>query len=367
MSGSKAAASVAARFRLPGEIVVVEPHGRGHINDSYIVVVTADVGRRRYLLQRINDHVFRQPAEVMQNIQRVTTHITNHPSASEQQKSLVLVPANDGRPFYTDYCGGYWRMYPFIERTRVFETVGAPAIAEQAGRAFGRFQVLLADLPAPPLEETLPGFHDTGNRASAFREAIAADTQRRVAAVRTEVAFVEQRSGECGRLADLLWKGALPERVVHNDAKISNVLFDAEGDVAVCIVDLDTVMPGLAVHDFGDMVRSMTCRAAEDEPDLSCVRVDLELFEALARGYVLETRSVLTDRELDELVHAGWQITLEQGVRFLMDYVQGDVYYKTQRSEHNLERARTQFKLVESLEAHERELNEIVQRVRCEG
>ena len=276
---------------------------------------------------------------------------------------LTLVPTHAGEPYHRDVDGSYWRLYPFIESTRVHEVVETAEQAREAGRAFGAFQRLLADLPGPRLHETIPDFHNTPLRFEALERAVQADACNRAAAAKAEIEFAARHRVLAGLLLDAHRRREIPERVVHNDAKISNVLFDQTTGEALCVTDLDTVMPGVALYDFGDMVRSMTCAAAEDETDLSKVEVRMPLFEALARGYLETAGAFLTPAERRQLVFAGKLITLEQGVRFLADFLNGDTYYKTQRPDHNLDRCRSQFKLLESIEQHEALMNRFVESV----
>lgn len=355
----------AAHFAVDGELTAAEPLGSGHINDSYLLTYRRAGASVRFLLQRVNDAVFPEPALLMDNIQRVTAHIARRLAwqgvADVGRRVLMLSPTHDGRPFYRDSGGSYWRLYRFIERAQVYEAVAKPAQAEQAGRVFGAFQRLLADLAAPRLHETIPDFHNTPLRLDVLERAVQADPCNRAAAARAEIEFAVGHRATANVLLGLQQAGEIPERIVHNDAKITNVLFDATTDEALCVVDLDTVMPGLALYDFGDMVRSMTCTAAEDETDLAKVEVQMPLFEALARGYLESAGAFLKPVERDQLVFAGRLITLEQGVRFLTDFLEGDTYYKTQRPEHNLDRCRTQFKLVESITRLETQMNRFVE------
>jgi Ser/Thr protein kinase RdoA (MazF antagonist) len=379
LRGEEVVRSVAARFAVPGELLAVAPFGSGHINDSYrLTYRPAQSGRsglgrgstdrderaQRYLLQRINTAVFRRPAKLMENIQRVTVHIVRRLRSQGlpdvERRVLTLIPARDGAPFCRDEGGGWWRLYRLLEGTHTFEAVKTPAHAEAAGRAYGEFQGLLIDLPSPRLHETIPNFHNTPLRYAALERAIAVNVARRVTQAKPEIDFLMDRRQLAGALVDLQRAGKIPERIVHNDAKISNVLMDAGTGAALCVVDLDTVMPGLSLYDFGDMVRSMTCTAAEDESDLTKVAVQVRLFEALVRGYLGVARTFLSATEVAQLVTAGKLITLEQGVRFLTDYLRGDTYYKTHRPGHNLDRTRTQLKLVESIERNEPALREIV-------
>lgn len=357
----------AAHFAVGGELIAAEPFGSGHINDSYLLTYRRAGARVRFLLQRINDAVFPEPALVMDNIQRVTAHIAQRLASQGVRdvgrRVLMLSPTHDGKPFHRDSVGCYWRLYRFIEDTRVYAAVASPAQAEQAGRAFGAFQRLLADLAGPRLHETIPNFHNTPLRLDALERAVQADPCNRAAAARAEIEFAVSHRAAAGVLLDLQQAGRIPERIVHNDAKITNVLFDATTGEGLCVVDLDTVMPGLALYDFGDMLRSMTCTAAEDETDLTTVEVQMRLFEALARGYLESAGVFLTPTERDQLVFAGELITLEQGVRFLTDFLKGDTYYKTQRPEHNLNRCRTQFKLVESITRLEAQMDRFIERL----
>jgi Ser/Thr protein kinase RdoA (MazF antagonist) len=359
-----AAAAVAGQFELSGAVVDCVPFSGGHINDSFIVTCGAGTGVRRYLLQRINAAIFHEPPRVMANIVRVTAHLAARLRAAgvPDVSRRVLTPraTRDGVPYVRDAQGAYWRLYPFIEGTRAHLAVRTPAQAQCAGQAFGEFLRLLADFPAAELHETIPAFHDTPRRLAVLEEAIAADPCGRGAGVRREIEFILARRRLTATLVDLLGTGQVPVRVVHNDAKLSNVLLDATTGAGLCVVDLDTVMPGTALFDFGDMVRSMTCLAAEDEPDAARVHLDRELFAALARGYLAAAGRTLTPAERANLVAAGQVITLEQAIRFLADYLSGDTYYRVARPGHNLDRARTQLALLADLERLAPELERCV-------
>ncbi|HUU97611.1 MAG TPA: aminoglycoside phosphotransferase family protein [Phycisphaerae bacterium] len=357
-------ADIASRFAVTGKLIAADPFTGGHINDSHLLTYRRAGGAVRFLLQRINDAVFPKPALVMDNIQRVTAHIADRLKAQGvadiHRRVLTLVLTREGGAYHRDAVGGHWRLYHFIEGTRVYEAVETPRQAEFAGRAFGAFQCLLADFAGPRLHETIPDFHNTPLRCEALDRAVQTDSYNRVSAARAEIDTADRYRPLAGVLLDLHGAGEIPERIAHNDAKISNVLFDRTTGAALCVTDLDTVMPGLALNDFGDMVRSMTCAAAEDETDLSKVEVQMPLFEALARGYLEAAGEFLTPAEREHLVLAGKLITLEQGVRFLTDFLTGDTYYKTQRPKHNLDRCRTQFRLVESIDRHEALMNRFV-------
>ena len=355
---------IASRFAVAGELVAADAFSGGHINDSHLLTYQRAGRTVRFLLQRINDTAFPKPALVMDNIQRVTAHIaealTSQGVRDIGRRVLTLVPTHEREPYYRDSGGSYWRLYPFIEGTHVHEAVETTEQAGQAGRAFGTFQRLLADLPDPRLHETIPDFHNTPLRFETLERAAQTDACNRAAAAKAEIEFAARHRVLAGVLLDLQQRGEIPGRIVHNDAKISNVLFDRTTGEGLCVTDLDTVMPGLVLYDFGDMVRSMTCTAAEDEVDLSKVEVQMPLFEALARGYLDAAGEFLTPAERERLVFAGRLITLEQGVRFLADFLNADTYYKTQRPGHNLDRCRTQFKLVESITRHEARMNQFI-------
>jgi Ser/Thr protein kinase RdoA (MazF antagonist) len=339
---------VARQFAIRGDYVSAEPYGSGHINDTFCVVFDQAGTRVRYLFQRINHHIFKQPVALMENIQRVTTHlghaIAHEPDAS--RRVLSLIPSRDGQPFHRDDSGFYWRVYLFIEKARTYDAVQSPAQAFAAARAFGRFQQLLADLPAPRLHDTIPDFHHTPKRFAALQQAMAQDAVNRAASAKAEIDFALRHQP----LTRVLLDAHLPERVTHNDTKLNNVMLDETTGEGVCVIDLDTVMPGLALYDFGDMVRTTTSPAKEDERDLSKVIMQFPMFEALVKGYLSTASAFLTRDEKQFLALSGQVITFEIGLRFLTDYLAGDTYFKVQREDHNLDRCRTQFKLVESLQ-----------------
>lgn len=356
---------IAACFDTEDRIEGVADFDGGHIHDSYLVTCGQGHPAIRYLLQRINDAVFRNPVQVMENITRVTRHVAASLKAggADQVGRLVLtvVPTRTGNAFYHAPGDGYWRMYRFIEGTQTHQAAATPRQAHQAARAIGDLQNMLNSLPEPALHETIPDFHNTPLRYEQLERAVREDRHRRLARAGQEVEFAAEHKTFAGLLVELQQKGELPVRTVHNDAKISNVLFDADTDRAICVVDLDTIMPGLSLNDFGDMVRTMITTAREDEADLSRVELNLPLFEGLAGGYVQATAPFLTPCERAFLVASGQIITLEQGVRFLSDYLSGDSYYKTSRPEHNLDRCRNQFQLYRSLRAHESEMCRFVE------
>ena len=351
LNGKQNVGAAARAFAIKGDFAGAAPYGSGHINDSYCAVFHRNGARSHYLLQRINHHVFKNPATLMENIERVTAHLAAHLSRhpDRDRRVLTLIATRSGGVMHIDGDGNYWRAYGFIHGAKTYDSVESARQAFQAARAFGEFQRLLADLPAPRLHDTIPDFHYTPKRFAALEQAIAADVAGRVALAGPEIEFALTRKP----LARALVEMGLPERVTHNDTKINNVLLDDATGEGTCVIDLDTVMPGLAAYDFGDMVRTATCPAPEDEQDLSKVHMQFPLFEALARGYMSTAGGFLTPQEKESLAIAGKLITFEISIRFLTDYLNGDTYFKVHRQGHNLERSRSQFKLLESLEEQE--------------
>ncbi len=351
--------AIAGHFQIAGAFVEAAPYGSGHINDTYCVVFRQGSARVRYIFQRINHHIFKQPAALMENIQRVTTHLAAKigDEADARRRVLTLMPTRAGAACHCDADGNHWRCYLFIEQARTFAAVESAAQACEAAKAFGQFQKLLSDLPAPRLHDTIPDFHHTPKRFAALEQAIAADVANRAAAAKPEIEFALRHQDICHVLLD----ANLPERVTHNDTKFNNVMLDDVTGEGICVIDLDTVMPGLALYDFGDMVRTTTSPAKEDERDLSKVTMQLPMFAALARGYLSAANEFLTPAERTFLPFSGKLITLEIGLRFLTDHLAGDVYFKVHRDGHNLDRSRTQFKLVESIEQQEAAMNKLME------
>ncbi|HNS22597.1 MAG TPA: aminoglycoside phosphotransferase family protein [Sedimentisphaerales bacterium] len=358
-------ASIARHFDLAGKPDAIVPITAGHINDTYVVTTNARAKTIRYVLQRINHYVFKEPAQVMTNVLRVTEHIRSKVSRTNPRlasRQLTVIPSDDAPGWYRDSAGNFWRMYNFVENAITYDTPESPELAREAARMFGWFQSVLTDLPGPPLHETIPGFHDTPRRLRYFQQVLAEDTCNRAGEAAAEIEFVLERAALCDVLPNLVAKGELPVRIAHNDTKINNVLLDKDTGQGVCVIDLDTVMPGLSAHDFGDLVRTAACPAAEDEQGLSKVTVDLSLFDALAQGFAQETGRFLTPVEKSHMVFGGLLITFEQMIRFLTDHLAGDVYYKVHHEGHNLDRTRTQMKLVQSIIEQEETLNGLVER-----
>jgi Ser/Thr protein kinase RdoA (MazF antagonist) len=341
-------------FQFEGDFLDAFPCGNGHINDTYEVrLQRADGLPRRYILQRINHHVFRDPPGLMHNIEAVTSHLRKKvvgAGGDPERETLNLIPTVDGETLHTTPDGDYWRAYVFIEGAQTYEVVQGPEFVYNAAQAFGKFQRLVGDFPARQLHETIPGFHDTGARFQAFIESVERDARNRAQSAAAEIQFAEARAEHTSVLVDLLEQGDLPQRLTHNDTKFNNVMFDNETGKGVCVIDLDTVMPGLSLYDFGDAVRSGANTAAEDERDLSKVSFDLGVFEQYLHGYLDSADDFLTPLEVAHLPFAARLMTFECGLRFLTDYLDGDVYFKTDRPRHNLDRCRTQFKMLHDME-----------------
>ncbi|MHC4472172.1 MAG: phosphotransferase enzyme family protein [Planctomycetota bacterium] len=358
--------AVIREFDVPGDLVASERWGSGHINDSYRVAVREGDRERGLLLQRVNDRVFPDPVAVTENIGRVTEHLRAKLEAAGRgdldRRVLRLVPTRDGGLCRRDAEGGYWRAYRFIDGARTHDVVTSPGMAREAARAFGEFQRDLAALPGPRLSETIPGFHGAPERFAALVRAVEEDSAGRVAGARDEIALALAREEMTGVLLDAHRAGEMPERVTHNDTKINNVLFDSETGEGLCVIDLDTVMPGLSLHDFGDLVRTCVTDAAEDERDLERVRARPDLFAALVEGYLAAVGDLLTATERGLLLFSGKLMTFLIGIRFLTDHLSGDTYFRTHREGHNLERCRAQLRLLGSLEAQEADFVKIAAR-----
>lgn len=351
---------ITRQFELGGEFVTAAPYGGGHINDTYCAEFNQRGSPIRYIVQRINHVIFKNVPALMENIQRVTEHLSRKLAGQPElsRRVLTLIPTRAGQPYHRDADGNFWRVYVFIEKAKTFDAVQSAHQAFQAAKAFGQFQKLLADLPAPRLHDTIPDFHHTPKRFAALEKAMEADVANRAQLAKAEIAFAMKRAAECG----ILMGAGLPERVTHNDTKFNNVMLDDATQEGICVIDLDTVMPGLALFDFGDMVRTTTSPATEDERDLSKVTMQYSMFEALARGY-LSSADFLTAAEKNLLPISGKIITLEIGVRFLADFLAGDTYFKVHRENHNLDRCRAQFKLAQSIEEQEPALNKLVETI----
>jgi len=359
---------IAEQFIVDGDFISGESFGSGHINDTYRLQFQTRAGIRRYILQRINTCIFKQPEKLMENILRVTRHqlkkMQDRGEKDTERKYLRFFPAKNGDYFYRDEKGNYWRVCQFIERAHTCDIIESTDLAFLTAASFARFQKTLVDLPGERrLHETIQNFHNTASRFADFKRTVEFDAAQRGVSCKKEIDFALQRKDIAPVLVDLMKRNKVPERITHNDTKINNIMLDDATNKAICIIDLDTVMPGSSLYDFGDMVRSTSCTAAEDEKDLNKVAINVYLFEALAGGYLSEAKDFLNSEEIDHLAFSGKLITFEQGIRFLTDYLNGDIYYKIKYPKHNIVRARNQFKLVESIEQQEKTLNAIVKKI----
>jgi len=358
---------VVSQFPLHGSLCDAERYGSGHINDTFVATYDQAGARVRYIVQRINHKIFKNVPALMENISRVTSHVAAKAVGGDSRQTLTLVPRHGGTPFYESPEGDFWRVYLFVENSRTFDALENSSQAFEAARAFGRFQQSLADLSGSRLHETIPHFHDTPRRLDALRMAAQEDAVGRRKEVLAELDFAFRREKEAGRLLELVHSGDIPERVTHNDTKLNNVIFDNATGEGICVIDLDTVMPGLSLYDFGDLVRFAANTAAEDEPDRSKIDVSLTVFESIAKGYVSTAGDILTAAEWDNLAFAARLMTFEVGIRFLTDYLQGDIYFKTKRVGHNLDRARNQLYLVERMEVAKDMMSTIVRKLHDES
>jgi thiamine kinase-like enzyme len=339
--------------------------GSGHIHDTYYVE-SQEKDHDDYILQKLNTTVFRNIPELQENIERVTQHfrqkLTKIPGADPKRETLTLVSAKNGKSWITDSEGNYWRMYIFITGQHSYDIVDTPEKSFEGGKAIGRFQAMLSDLPGPPLHETIPYFHDIEKRLESFYRILAADPVSRAVSVTELIDFVNPRAEIMKTILNLGKEGKIPLRITHNDTKFNNILFD-ENEKALCVIDLDTVMPGYVHYDFGDAIRTAANVASEDEEDLSKIRMDISLFEAHATGYLSETRKTLNSVEKEYLAFAPILITFIMGLRFLTDYIDGDHYFKIDHENHNLQRAKAQFKLVESMEGQYDEMKRTIKQL----
>jgi Ser/Thr protein kinase RdoA (MazF antagonist) len=357
--------AISTAFAVEGRWVSSCPIPSGHINDTYCSEFEAAGRRIKYVNQRINHLVFREPEKLMENIERVTRFARKQilvAGGDPLRETLTIVPTRDGASFHKTPEGTYWRTFLYIDGARTYDRVEDLRHVYAASRAFGRFQKMLSRLPGGRLHETIPDFHHTRKRFEAFLAAVERDPANRAAAVRPEIGFVLERERDTGAVVDGLAAGRLPERVTHNDTKLNNVMIDDKTGEGVCVIDLDTVMPGSVLYDFGDSVRLGAATAAEDERDLSRVGFDARLFDRLAAGYLDAAREFLTDGEKQLLAFSARLLTLECGMRFLTDHLSGDVYFKIHREGHNLDRCRTQFKMVAEMERMTAEMETVIRK-----
>ena len=344
---------VLAAFDFPATLVGAVRYGQGHINDTFCVLCQPQEGDCiRFILQGLSTAAFPRQDELMENFIGITSHLRKKISATggdPLRETLSLVKTKDGKDYYTDATGKAWRLTPFIENTDCFQSA-TPELFEASARAFGRFQYMLSDYPAETLHESIVNFHNTEDRFAKFEAALAADKLGRAKEVEAEVMFAMDRKADCSVALQALREGKLPLRVTHNDTKLNNILIDRDTHEGICVIDLDTTMPGLSINDFGDSIRFGANHSKEDEKDLSKVNFDIELYEAYTRGFLEGAQGGLTAAELEYLPWGAKLMTLECGIRFLTDYLDGDNYFRIHYPEQNLDRCRTQFKLVADME-----------------
>lgn len=356
--------AIAAFFADNSNLIEKCPYGNGHINDTFLLrYKTPENIEKKYILQRMNHNIFKNPQQLMENVVHITEYLRQtilSQGGDPDRETLNVWKTLDGANWYQDSNKNYWRVFPFIENSICLEKVESEKDFYDSAVAFGNFQKMLADFPVQTLHETIPNFHNTVSRFQDFKKAIQEADKNRATLAKAEIAFALDREQDASILTDLLAKGKLPLRVTHNDTKLNNILLDADTHKALCIIDLDTVMPGLSLYDFGDSIRFGASTGAEDEPDLSKVELDLSLFEAFTKGYLEGCAGSLTKTEIELLPVGAKLMTFECGIRFLADFLTGDHYFKVHRENHNLDRARTQFKLVADMEAKWNEMQSIV-------
>ena len=354
--------NITSAFVLEDNLTECIPYGSGHINDTYRL--TYDTGKH-YILQKMNRSIFTKPVELMENVSGVTAWLRKkiiENGGDPERETLTLVKSNDDLPYFVDSTGEYWRVYLFIEGATCYDAVKDDNDFYQSAVAFGHFQRLLADYPAETLHETIKDFHNTPDRLEKFKKAVAEDICGRAASIQKEIDFILEREELTHALYDLQLDGRLPLRVTHNDTKLNNIMIDDETGKAICVIDLDTVMPGLTANDFGDSIRFGASTALEDEQDLSKVSCDLHLFDVYARGFIEGCGGALTDLEIDMLPMGAILMTFENGIRFLTDHLEGDHYFHIHREGHNLDRCRTQLTLVKDMQEKLPQMNAIIQK-----
>lgn len=350
---------IVEKFQVPETFISCEPYGEGHINDTYQVKCEG----KRYILQRMNDHVFHHPEQLMSNIVKVTEHLKKkieENGGDPLRETLTVIPTKEQESFFVTPDGNYFRMYDFIENAQTYQVVEQPVHFYNAAKAFGRFQKLLNDFPADELYETIPNFHHTLKRFEALKKAVAENKAGRKEEVAAEIAFAMEREKDVSILVELIAEKKIPLRVTHNDTKFNNIMIDDASGEGICVIDLDTVMPGSLLYDYGDSLRFGTNPASEDEKDLTKVYMDIELFEQFSKGFIEEMGSTLTKTEREFMPFSAKLMTFECGIRFLTDYLEGDHYFKIHYPEQNLDRTRTQFKLVADMEKKMEQMKAIV-------
>lgn len=350
-------------FQLPGSVSVCSRYGNGHINDTFYLAMESENGEHQFILQRINTHVFHHPEGLMQNISGVTDFLRRKIIAAggnPNRETLTLIPTKEHTCCYQDTSGFWWRVYRFIDGASTYDTVKDPNLFYQSAKAFGHFQCLLADYPVSQLTETIPDFHNTPVRLKTFIHAVKEDCCGRTDSVQKEIQFIMERTDDIPAVMNRLKEGHIPYRVTHNDTKLNNIMLDNQTGKAVCVIDLDTIMPGSSLFDYGDSIRFGANTGEEDEQDLSKVSLSLERFSAYTKGFLEGSKGNLTEQEIKMMPMGAKLMTLECGMRFLTDYLQGDTYFRIHRKEHNLDRCRTQFALVADMEKKWEDMHKIV-------
>lgn len=353
--------AISDKFSIKGNFIESKPFGSGHINDTYLLTTSTN----KYILQRINHGIFPEVEKMNQNIAKALSHFYKNQNAGGKNrfKDLEIIFCNDGKNHFVDTDGNYWRLMNFVSGSTSFDVAENPEIAFEAAKAYGYFQKNLIDLNPDVFFPVIKDFHNLEMRMNSFNAVLNSNPENRNQLVEEEINFVRSHEHLSARLRELLESGQIPIRVTHNDTKINNVLLDNDTLMGIAVIDLDTIMPGTVLFDFGDMVRTFTSPAEEDEKNLSKVVLRIEIFEALAKGYLSELKDVLTETEIDNLVFGGKIMTFMIGLRFLTDFLEGDVYYKTVRKNHNLDRCRTQFKLLNEIENKEVDMQQIISRI----
>ncbi len=356
---------ICREFSIPGRFTGYKTKSDGIINKTYVISFDNCGKEEKYTLQNINTYVFKNPYELMKNISAVTSHIHNaiiQKGLDPQRRVLSFLAASDGNCCCKDENANFWRLYHYIDGVYTLNTIDKPSVFEACGRAFGEFQNLLSDFDGQSLYETIENFHNTKIRLEQLKDALKTDAVGKAKDIQAEIEFIISRESDCKKLAELTDAGLLPIRVTHNDTKLNNVLFDNETDEGICIIDLDTVMPGLSLYDFGDSVRFGANKVIEDEPDTSKVGIDLNLYESYTKGYLSSCADKLNDLEKDLLPFSVKVLALELGIRFLTDYLNGDLYFKITHPMHNLERCRNQLALSRDIEINMDKMKEITQK-----
>ena len=368
VAAEKTLAEVLDAFDFGNPVVGAMRYGCGHINDTFCVhTQPVDDSCNCFILQRMSAAAFKRPDQLMENIIGVTEYLGEKIKAAggdRSREAMEVIRPKNGEPYYTDSEGGAWRVFPFVKDIYCYQTVESPELFAASGRTFGKFQRMLDGYPAETLHETIPHFHDTEDRLAKLKQAIAEDVKGRVKDCGPEIEFVMAHEADCSVALQALRDGILPLRVTHNDTKLNNVLIDKKTGEGMCVIDLDTVMPGLSINDFGDSIRFGANHCAEDETDLSKMSIDMELYEIYAKAFLEGAAGSLTDAEIEYMPWGAKLMTLECGIRFLTDYLVGDTYFRIHREKHNLDRCRTQFKLVADMEAHWDEMKAVVGKFR---